>query len=125
MWQDFKSFLQRGNVLDLAVAVIVGNAFGAIIKSLVDDLLMPIVGVLIGGIDFTGLALKAGAATITYGNFLQAIVNFLIIAFVLFLVVRASTRLDAKAGEPAEPAPEPDPELKLLEEIRDLLKAGR
>jgi large conductance mechanosensitive channel len=125
MWQDFKSFLQRGNVLDLAVAVIVGNAFGAIIKSLVDDLLMPLVGVLIGGINFTGLALKVGAAKITYGNFLQAIVNFLIIAFALFMVVRASTRLEAKKAEPAEQAPEPDPELKLLEEIRDLLKASR
>jgi len=122
MWQDFKSFLQRGNVLDLAVAVIVGNAFGAIIKSLVDDLFMPLIGVLIGGIDFSSLTVQVGAATITYGNFLQAIVNFIIIAFALFLVVRGAARLE-KPEAAAEPGPAP--EVELLTEIRDLLKAGR
>jgi large conductance mechanosensitive channel len=125
MWNDFKQFLRRGNVLDLAVAVIVGNAFGAIVKSLVDDLLMPVVGVLVGGVNLSNLVLKAGAAAITYGNFLQAIVNFLIIAFALFLVVRGASRLEKPKPKPDEAAPEPAPDVQLLAEIRDLLKESR
>lgn len=125
MWEEFKRFLQRGNVIDLAVAVIVGNAFGAIVKSLVDDLFMPVVGVLVGGIDFSGLVVTVGSATITYGNFLQAIVNFLIIAFALFMVVRAVSRFETKEVPPEETASEPAPEIQLLTEIRDLLKANR
>lgn len=125
MWNEFKQFLQRGNVLDLAVAVIVGNAFSAIVKSLVDDLFMPVVGVLVGGINFSNLVLRVGAATITYGNFLQAIVNFLIIAFALFLVVRSTSRLEKQKPTQEEAAPEPPPEVQLLTEIRDLLKESR
>jgi len=125
MWKEFKGFLQRGNVLDLAAAVIIGNAFGAIVRSLVDDLFMPLVGVLVGGIDFSGLVLQVGAATITYGNFLQAIVNFLIIAAALFMIVRGISRFEKQEEKPDEQAPEPAPGVKLLAEIRDLLKAGR
>jgi large conductance mechanosensitive channel len=125
MWQEFKGFLRRGNVLDLAVAVIIGNAFGAIVKSLVDDLFMPLVGVMVGGIDFSGLVLRVGAATITYGNFLQAIVNFIIIAAALFMIVRGISRFEKQEEEPDGQAPEPAPDVKLLTEIRDLLKAGR
>jgi large conductance mechanosensitive channel len=125
MWNEFKQFLQRGNVLDLAVAVIVGNAFSAIVKSLVDDLFMPVVGVLVGGINFSKLVLKVGAATITYGNFLQAIVNFLIIAFALFLVVRGAARLEKQKTKEQEAASEPPPDVQLLTEIRDLLKESR
>jgi large conductance mechanosensitive channel len=123
MLKEFRSFLQRGSVIDLAAAVIIGGAFGAIIKSLVDDLLMPVIGVLIGGIDFTGLTIKAGAATITYGNFIQAVVNFVIIAFALFMIVRSVARFEKKP----EPATEPEPaaDIQLLTEIRDLLKTGR
>lgn len=123
MIKEFRSFMQRGNVIDLAIAVIIGNAFGAIIKSLVDDLFMPVIGVLVGGIDFSGLTIRAGSAVITYGNFIQAIVNFIIIAFALFMFVRAVSRFE----KPAEPATEPEPaeDIQLLAEIRDLLKASR
>jgi len=123
MLKEFRSFIQRGSVIDLAVAVIIGAAFGAIIKSLVDDLLMPVIGILIGGIDFSGLTIQAGAATITYGNFIQAIVNFVIIAFALFMIVRSVARLEKKTQPTAELEPAAD--VKLLTEIRDLLKAGR
>jgi large conductance mechanosensitive channel len=123
MIKEFRSFMQRGNVIDLAIAVIIGNAFGAIIKSLVDDLFMPLIGTLAGGIDFSGLTIQAGSAVITYGNFIQAIVNFLIIAFALFVLVRAVSRFE----KPAEPAVDPEPaeDIQLLAEIRDLLKASR
>lgn len=123
MLKEFSKFLQRGNVVDLAVAVIIGNAFGAIIKSLVDDLFMPVIGVLIGGIDFSGLTVKAGEATITYGNFMQAIVNFIIVAFALFMIVRSVSRFQSEPEPQEEPAPAED--IKLLAEIRDLLKVGR
>ena len=123
MIKQFRSFLQRGNVIDLAIAVIIGNAFGAIIKSLVDDLFMPVIGILVGGIDFSGLTIQAGSAIITYGNFIQAIVNFLIIAFALFVLVRAVSRFEKPAEPPADPEPAED--IRLLAEIRDLLKASR
>jgi large conductance mechanosensitive channel len=123
MLKEFKDFINRGNVIDLAVAVIIGGAFGAIITSLVNDIIMPLIGVLIGGIDFAALSIDVGEATILYGSFIQAIINFLIIAFVVFLVVRSFNKLQ-KAEEEAPPAPpEPSPEEKLLAEIRDLLKA--
>src|SRR5262245_21685483 len=122
MLKEFRDFINRGNVMDLAVAVIIGAAFGAIVTSLVNDIIMPIIGVIIGGIDFSGLALTIGSATIGYGNFLQAIVNFLIIAFVVFLLVRTINQLRKKeADKPADP-PAPTTEEKLLTEIRDLLK---
>jgi len=122
MLKEFKDFLNRGNVIDLAVAVIIGGAFGAIITSLVNDIIMPIIGVILGGVDFTGLSIQVGNAAIGYGNFIQAIVIFLIIAFVLFLVVRSYNRSSTEEEKPAAP-PEPSPEEKLLTEIRDLLRS--
>ncbi len=123
MWKEFRAFLNRGNVIDLAVAVIIGGAFGAIVKSLVDDIIMPLVGVILGGVDFTSLSVSAGDAEILYGNFIQAIVNFLIIALVLFLVVRSYSNLQRKKEEEVAVAPpEPPADVKLLAEIRDLLK---
>lgn len=127
MLKEFRDFINRGNVIDLAVAVIIGGAFGAIVTSLVNDVLMPLVGVVLGGLDFAGLSIQVGEATILYGNFIQAIVNFLIIAFVIFVIVRSYNRLQTQeAEEEAPPAPpEPSPEEKLLAEIRDLLKEQR
>ena len=123
MIEDFKEFIARGNVLDLAVAVILGVAFGAIVMSLVDDIIMPVVGVLLGGVNFSGLAVQVGEATIAYGNFIQAIVNFLIIAWVIFLIVRAAERIQRQ--KEAAPAPaELSTQEKLLIEIRDLLQAN-
>lgn len=122
MIQEFKAFIAKGNVLDLAVAVIIGGAFGAIVTSLVNDIIMPLVGVILGGTDFTTLAITIGDASITYGNFIQAIVNFLIIAFVIFMVVRTANNMKAK--EEAKPAPPAGPTVEeLLVQIRDLLKA--
>jgi large conductance mechanosensitive channel len=123
MLKEFGDFIKKGNVLDLAVAVIIGGAFGAIVTSLVNDLIMPLIGIIIGGVDFTALAVNVGDATLTYGNFTQAIVNFLVIAFVIFLLVRQVKKLEKQ--EPAAPPapPEPSAEEKLLAEIRDLLKA--
>jgi|SRR5215216_2166251 len=97
MLREFKEFAMRGNVMDLAVAVIIGGAFGAIITSLVNDILMPLIGLVLGGIDFSALAFKVGNAVIKYGAFIQAIINFLIVAFVVFLIVRAINRLKGAA----------------------------
>ena len=122
MLKEFMDFVKKGNVLDLAVAVIIGGAFGAIIGSLVEDILMPLIGIIIGGVDFTGLAINMGEATLTYGNFIQAVINFLIIAFVIFMLIRQVKKLEKPAeAAPAAP-PEPSAEEKLLTEIRDLLK---
>jgi large conductance mechanosensitive channel len=115
MLQEFKAFIMRGNVLDLAVAVIIGGAFGKIVTSLVNDVIMPPVGLLLGNVDFSNLfvslsgaeytsladAQKAGAATLNYGLFINAIVNFLIVAFAIFLVVRAASRVQALQAKPA------------------------
>ena len=126
MIKEFREFITRGNVMDLAVAVIIGAAFTAIVTSLVDDIIMPIIGVLMGGVDFTSLAIQVGDATIMYGNFIQAIINFLIIALVIFLMVKAinsaSKQVTGPEEEAAEEEPEPDVEVELLTEIRDLLK---
>lgn len=122
MFKEFVDFVKRGNVVDLAVAVIIGGAFGAIITSLVNDIIMPLVGVVLGGIDFSGLSVQVGDATVMYGSFIQATVNFLIIAFVLFLVLRGYNRMQKKEEEAPPPPPQPSPEEKLLTEIRDLLK---
>ena len=123
MWQEFKKFVMRGNVVDLAVAVIIGATFGAIIKSLTDDIIMPLVGMLTGGLDLAGLSAKVGSATLAYGKFLQAVLYFLIIAFVLFLVVKAVNKAASlrRKEEDAAP-PKPSDEVVLLGEIRDLLK---
>jgi large conductance mechanosensitive channel len=123
MWNEFKKFLERGSVIELAVAVILGAAFGAIVTSLVNDLIMPLIGILMGGISFTGLVLQVGSAQLKYGNFLQTLVNFLIIASALFLVVRAYNHLRAPKPAPVAPPPAPLPQdVVLLSEIRDLLK---
>jgi large conductance mechanosensitive channel len=123
MMKEFREFAVKGNVVDLAVAVIIGGAFGKIVTSLVGDVVMPLVGVLLGGVNFTGLALKVGSASILYGKFLQSCVDFLIIAWVIFLAVKLINRL--KRAEPAaEEAPAAPPRQEvLLEEIRDLLKS--
>jgi large conductance mechanosensitive channel len=123
MLKEFRQFLSQGNVIDLAVAVIIGGAFGAIINSLVNDILMPIIGIILGGIDFSSLSLQVGEAVILYGNFIQAIINFLIIALVIFLIVRSYNKLQG-ADEEEAPPPEPEAEIVLLTEIRDLLKEG-
>jgi large conductance mechanosensitive channel len=115
-------FVKKGNVLDLAVAVIIGGAFGAIVTSLVNDILMPLIGIIIGGVDFTNLAIIVGEATVTYGSFIQATVNFLIVAFVIFLLIRQVKKLEKPAEVAPAAPPEPSAEEKLLTEIRDLLK---
>jgi large conductance mechanosensitive channel len=129
MLKEFKDFAMKGNVIDLAVAVIIGGAFGKIVSSLVADIIMPPIGLLLGGVDFTDLKiiLKEGAegidpVTLNYGIFFQNVIDFLIIAFAIFLVVKAYQRTQKK--EEAAPAPPPAPtnEEKLLAEIRDLLK---
>lgn len=121
---EFKEFAMRGNVMDMAVGVIIGGAFGKIVSSLVDDVLMPIIGMLLKGVDFKSLAITLGDAKITYGNFLQNILDFAIIAFCIFLMIKGISELNRKKEEPEQPAaaPEPTAEEKLLAEIRDLLK---
>ena len=126
MIKEFRDFISRGNVMDLAVAVIIGAAFTAIVTSLVDDIIMPIIGVLLGGVDFTALSIQVGDANIMYGNFIQAIINFLIISLVIFLMVKAinsaSKQMAGPEEEVAEEEPELEAEVELLTEIRDLLK---
>jgi large conductance mechanosensitive channel len=119
MLQEFKSFAMKGNVVDLAVGVIIGAAFGKIVASLVEDVIMPILGTLIGGINFSGLAITVGSATLKYGKFLQTCLDFLIIAWAIFVAVKLINRL--RKEEPAAPPAPPKQEV-LLEEIRDLLK---
>jgi large conductance mechanosensitive channel len=137
MLKEFQEFIKRGNVIDLAVAVVIGGAFTAIVKSLVDNIITPILGIFTGGIDFANLfialngesydtlaaAQEAGAATINYGLFINAIISFVIIAFVVFLMVRTINNMQKKEETAAPPPalPEPSAEEKLLAEIRDLL----
>ena len=108
MLKEFKAFVMRGNVLDLAVAVIIGGAFGKIISSLVNDILMPLIGLLMGGVNFAGLSFTVGEAVVTWGNFVQAIVDFLIVAFVIFLIVKSAN----KTKKEEAPAPPPEPTTK-------------
>jgi large conductance mechanosensitive channel len=126
MWQEFKEFISRGNVIDLAIAVVIGAAFTAIVNSLVNDIITPLIGVLLGGLDFSSLAFQVGEATIAYGNFIQAIINFLLVALVLFLIIKGMNEAQRVTGltkkeEVIAPA-EPTAEEKLLTEIRDLLR---
>jgi len=124
-FKEFQAFINRGSVMDLAVAVVIGAAFTAIVNSLVDDIIMPFVGVLMGGVDFSELSLTIGAATIQYGHFIQSVINFIIIAFVVFLMVKSINSIQeelAPEEEEEPPPPEPTDEVKLLTEIRDLLK---
>ena len=142
MFKEFRDFALKGNVIDLAIGVIIGAAFGAIVSSVVDDLFMPIIGLILNGIDFSNLFLvisnpnnvpvpsvaaarAAGVATLNYGLFINAVVKFTIIAFVLFLVVEGINRLRrSEAAAPAAP-PAPTTEEKLLTEIRDAIKAQK
>jgi len=124
---EFKDFIAKGNVVDLAVGVVMGTAFGKIVTSVVSDILMPVIGVLIGGIDFTGLSFKVGDATITYGNFIQNIIDFLIIAIFIFIFVKFIERItrlrkNEEKDEEAEETAKEDERIILLKEIRDLLK---
>jgi large conductance mechanosensitive channel len=137
MWDEFKKFIMRGNVVDLAVGVIIGLAFGAIVTSLVNDIIMPVVGAITGGLDFSNYYLplsskvqqgvayadaKKEGAVLGWGQFLTVALNFLIVAGVLFLVIKGMNKL--KKEQPAAPTVEPTAEVKLLTEIRDLLKSN-
>lgn len=124
---EFKDFAMRGNVMDLAVGVIVGGAFSSITNSLINDIIMPIVGIFVSEASFADLSVQVGGAVITYGNFIQAVLNFLILAFVVFCMVKAVNRVVRKKTAEAPPPPPPGPsqEEKLLTEIRDLLKERR
>ncbi|MQQ10425.1 large conductance mechanosensitive channel protein MscL [Epibacterium sp. SM1979] len=142
MFSEFKSFIARGNVMDMAVGIIIGAAFTAIVKSMVDDLVNPIIGLFTGGVDFTNnffvlsgdgdyasleAAREAGAAVFAYGAFGMAVLNFLIIAFVVFMLVRSVNKAKEameKQDEPAEETPKGPSELDVLLEIRDALKKG-
>ena len=143
IFKEFGDFIKRGNVMDLAVAVIIGGAFSSIVTSLVNDIIMPLISLCTGGIDFSNLfvslngekyatlveAQEAGASVLAYGSFIQAIINFLIIAFVIFLVVKAMNKLmnlrKKKEEEKKEEAPVKSDEVVLLEQIRDLLKKNK
>jgi large conductance mechanosensitive channel len=120
MLNEFKSFIARGNVLDLAVGVVIGAAFTAIVTSLVDDLINPIIGLIVGGIDFSALSFGVGDAQFMYGNFINAIIKFLIVAWVVFLIVKAVNKAMPKKEEAAAPAGPSDNDL--LKEILAALK---
>ncbi|MDE1933161.1 large conductance mechanosensitive channel protein MscL [Bradyrhizobium sp.] len=139
MLKEFRDFAMKGNVVDLAVAVIIGAAFGAIVNSLVTDIIMPIIGAVTGGLDFSNYFLPLSAkvtasnladakkqgAVLAWGNFLTLTLNFLIIAFVLFIVIRIMNTLMRKEAAAPPAPPKPTPEVELLTEIRDLLKKGQ
>ena len=120
--EEFKAFAMRGNVMDLAVGVIVGGAFSSITNSLINDIIMPIVGIFVSQASFADLTLSVGGAVITYGNFIQAVLNFVILAFVVFCMVKAVNRVAHTQKKEEAPPPAPSHEEKLLTEIRDLLK---
>ena len=136
MINEFKEFIMRGNVMDMAVGIIIGAAFTAIVNSMVGDLIMPVIGVITAGIDFSDLfialdggeyvslaaAQDAGAAVVSYGVFINALINFLIVAFVIFMLVKGVNSMKRKAEENPAEAPPPPADVKLLTEIRDLLK---
>lgn len=122
MWKEFKSFASKGNVLDLAIGVIIGGAFGKIVTSLVNDILMPIIGLILGGIDFSETGLAIGDAVIMYGAFIQSIIDFLIITFSIFLFIRTLNKFKKKEEEKPPAPAEPSKEEVLLTEIRDILK---
>jgi len=135
MIQEFKEFAIKGNMVDLAVGVIIGGAFGGIVTSLMNDIIMPIIGLITGGVDFSNMfvqlagepkatldAAREAGATLAYGNFITLVINFLIVAWVLFLVIKAMNSLKREAEAAPEEAPAPPRNEVLLEEIRDLLK---
>ena len=121
---EFKTFIARGNVMDMAVGVIIGGAFSNITNSLINDIVMPVLGIFTSSVSFADLALEVGPAVITYGNFIQAVLNFLIMAFVVFCLVKALNSFHKKKeAAPPPPPPGPSAEEQLLTEIRDLLKS--
>lgn len=121
---EFKKFISRGNVVDMAVGVIVGGAFGKIVTSLVNDVLMPVIGIVLGGLDFSSLSIKINDAVIMYGSFIQTVVDFLIISFCIFIMVKLfeKFKFEEKKEKEKVKKPEKSDEVILLEEIRDLLK---
>ena len=121
-FQEFKKFIAKGNVLDLAIAVVIGNAFNKIISSLVSDIIMPLVGIIIGGINLTGIKVTLGSSTLYLGQFAQNVIDFLIIAFSIFLVIKVFNKLSHKKEEEKKKKDKKSDEILLLEEIRDLLK---
>ena len=125
MLQEFKKFAMRGNVVDMAVRIVIGAAFGAIVKSLVADVIMPPIGMLMSGIDFSDIVITLGegedAAAIKLGVFINAVINFIIVAFAIFLVVKGMNKMQKQEEEAPPKPPEPSAEEKLLAEIRDLL----
>lgn len=135
---EFKEFIKRGNVMDMAVGVVIGSAFGSIVTSIVNDIIMPLVSLLTGGLDFSNwfvaldgnkyatldAASEAGAATLNYGNLISVVLNFIIVAFCIFMVVKAMNKFKKKE-EPKEEAPKKSDEVVLLEQIRDLLKKNK
>ena len=126
MIKEFKEFISKGNVMDMAVGIIIGGAFTAIVTALVDSILMPVIGALCGGLSVADMSITVGNAAIGYGAFIQAIIDFLLVAWVLFMIIKALNKAKAAVAKEEEPAPE-EPEEKpadivLLEEIRDLLK---
>ena len=122
MIKEFKKFIARGNVLDLAVGVIVGGAFSSIVTSLVNNIFTPIIGLILGGVDFSNLSITFRDTQIMYGAFIQSVIDFLIVAFCLFIVVKVVNRVTAKKEKKEEKKDTKSAELKTLEEIRDILK---
>lgn len=128
--KEFKEFISRGNVIDLAVALIMGAAFTNIVQALVKDVITPLLGIFLGGIDFSGLAITIGDASIKYGSFIQAVINFLIIAFVIFIIVKAINKLESKIEhdllklEEEKKDEQITPEVKELREIKNILKSN-
>lgn len=120
---EFKEFISRGNVVDLAVGVIIGSAFGKIVSSIVDDILMPLLGIVVGGLDFTNLSIKIGDANVKYGMFIQNVIDFLIVAACIFFLVKVINKFNKKEEEEVEVIV--NEELETLKEIRDLLKKGK
>lgn len=121
--KEFKQFISRGNVMDMAVGVIIGSAFGKIVSSVVDDILMPLIGVVIGGLDFSNLTIKVSDATIKYGMFIQNVIDFLIVAACIFFMIKIINKFTKKEEKKEEKVvPKKDDQVILLEEIRDLLK---
>lgn len=122
--QEFKAFAMRGNVVDLAVAVVIGTAFGKIVSSLVENIVTPIIGVVLGGVNFTTLSFTMGKAVVTYGVFIQSVFDFIVIALAVFVAIKALSKLQKKeeAAPEAEKVVEPTEEVKLLREIRDSLR---
>ncbi len=122
MIQEFKEFAMKGSLIDMAVGIIIGAAVGKMVSTLVENVLMPLIGILMGGVDFSSLSVKVGEAAIGYGAFIQAMIDFIIVAFVIFMILKMINKMKAEQVEEETPTPE---DIQLLSEIRDLLKQGR